>query len=96
MSKHKYTARWEVERRDLESGYITYEVWCMKPYTRLFCISEHDNRAAKAIAEGIVARHNEKSEILDALYACAGHLHDKPEHHAALMKARAAIAKAEG
>lgn len=58
MTAHKYTGKWIVERHDLESGYISYEVWCLEPYTRLFCISERDNRAAKALAEDIVAQHN--------------------------------------
>jgi hypothetical protein len=95
MAAHKYKSAWMVERRDHDSGYISYEVWSQRPFTRLFCISEHDNKAAKAIAENIVAQHNEAADMLDALYACASLLHDKPEHHAALEKARVAIAKAE-
>ena len=57
----KYAGEWTVERRDREDGYISYEVWCLSPYTPLFSISEFDNRAAKALAEQIAADHNRRA-----------------------------------
>lgn len=58
-AKASLRAPWTVERHnDEDEGYITYEIWCQKPYWRICTIPEDDNPGAKAAAELIVRDHN--------------------------------------
>jgi hypothetical protein len=50
---------WEVEKHDDESGYITWEIWCYRPYWRICAVPEQDNQYAKACVERIVKDHND-------------------------------------
>lgn len=58
IAKESLSKPWIVERQDLGSGWIRYEVMCHNPYWRICTLDETDNPGAKAAAEAIVRAHN--------------------------------------